>query len=322
MTTDTDPAALLAESEELKAVFRGVGNNIPLAAKHRIWQAAERLATAARQIQKAEAERDAVNDRLDSVLSRQHEIREFLEEEIGTGWECDACKADNYNCYGPQCQNCGNDAPLVHRVAFKLHATDTKHPRAAKAEAERDAYREQSARDHDINGGLLTEAHRLRTYIAKLTAERDGALETLQWIAGADASSNGVDGFAAVLIDEMAQKARDALATLNLDTVLGYEAGVEEGKRQAEAERQWRDMATAPRDGTEIILFHPEAGVCAGFCPADGFAWHCMDGSNTVIGSKSGASIPSMTSFITPPTKWRPLPLPPLPSRRGGEDAA
>lgn len=74
---------------------------------------------------------------------------------------------------------------------------------------------------------------------------------------------------------------------------------------------EWQPIETAPKDGTEIIVYHPTAGVCAAFCPDEGFAWHCMDGNNRVIGSKSGKSIPSMTSFMTAPTHWMPLPLPP-----------
>lgn len=75
----------------------------------------------------------------------------------------------------------------------------------------------------------------------------------------------------------------------------------------------WQDIASAPKDGTEIIVFHPVAGVCAAFCPKEGFAWHCMDGSNTRRGTKSGVSIPTMTSFISAPTHWMHLPLPPEP---------
>jgi hypothetical protein len=73
----------------------------------------------------------------------------------------------------------------------------------------------------------------------------------------------------------------------------------------------WQDISTAPRDGTEIILFHPVAGVCAGFCPAPGFAWHVMDGSNTFVAQKSGRSVPTLTSFTRNPTHWMPLPAPP-----------
>lgn len=83
--------------------------------------------------------------------------------------------------------------------------------------------------------------------------------------------------------------------------------------------RQWQPIETAPKDGTEIIVFHPEGGVCAAFCPADGFAWHCMDGENTVQGKLSRQSIPRMTSFVEPPTHWMPLPLPPAPPQ--GETA-
>lgn len=73
----------------------------------------------------------------------------------------------------------------------------------------------------------------------------------------------------------------------------------------------WLPIDSAPRDGRELIVFHPVAGVCAAFCPGDGFAWHVMDGQNTYIGKKSGASLPSLTSFIEPPTHWQPLPAPP-----------
>lgn len=74
---------------------------------------------------------------------------------------------------------------------------------------------------------------------------------------------------------------------------------------------EWKPIESAPKDGTEIIVFHPQAGVCAAFCPGDGFAWHCMDGMNTGIGKKSGQSIPIMTSFVEPPTHWQPLPAAP-----------
>lgn len=74
----------------------------------------------------------------------------------------------------------------------------------------------------------------------------------------------------------------------------------------------WQPIETAPKDGTEIVVYHPEAGVCAAFCPSAGFSWHCMDGANTTIGAKSKVSIPTMTSFVRPPTHWMPLPAPPL----------
>lgn len=74
---------------------------------------------------------------------------------------------------------------------------------------------------------------------------------------------------------------------------------------------EWKPIESAPKDGSEIIVFHPQAGVCAAFCPGDGFSWHCMDGMNTGIGKKSGQSIPIMTSFVEPPTHWMPLPAAP-----------
>lgn len=79
---------------------------------------------------------------------------------------------------------------------------------------------------------------------------------------------------------------------------------------QGESSEGWMPIETAPKDGTEIIVFHPAAGVCAAFCPQEGFAWHCMDGQNRFI-NNLGVSIPRMTSFIEPPTLWQPLPPPP-----------
>lgn len=73
----------------------------------------------------------------------------------------------------------------------------------------------------------------------------------------------------------------------------------------------WMPIETAPKDGSEIIVFHHAAGVCAAFCPGDGFAWHVMDGRNTMIGKISGKSLPTLTSFIDPPTHWMPLPKAP-----------
>jgi len=86
-----------------------------------------------------------------------------------------------------------------------------------------------------------------------------------------------------------------------------------EGQQPAQAAvpEGWQPIESAPKNGNEIIVFHPIAGVCAAFCPGDDFAWHCMDGQNTVIGAKSKTSIPRMTSFIKPPTHWMPLPIPP-----------
>ena len=91
---------------------------------------------------------------------------------------------------------------------------------------------------------------------------------------------------------------------------------------QAAVPEGWQPIESAPKNGNEIIVFHPIAGVCAAFCPGDGFAWHCMDGQNTVIGAKSKTSIPRMTSFIKPPTHWMPLPAAPivLQSTKGESD--
>lgn len=75
--------------------------------------------------------------------------------------------------------------------------------------------------------------------------------------------------------------------------------------------QSWQPIETAPKDGSPILIFHPEGGVCEGFCPGEGFGWHVMDGTNTYIGQKSGKSLPSLTTYMTPPTHWQPLPSPP-----------
>lgn len=79
---------------------------------------------------------------------------------------------------------------------------------------------------------------------------------------------------------------------------------------------EWQPIATAPKDGTEIVVFHREAGVCAAYCPGEGYAWHTMDGSNTVPvkdahGNDTGLTRPRLTSFVEDPTHWMPLPPPP-----------
>ncbi|NYT67931.1 hypothetical protein [Pusillimonas noertemannii] len=130
----------------------------------------------------------------------------------------------------------------------------------------------------DYIDGLISQHHRDSKELRRLCAERD------------EARQSALDrGFALL----KAQKEARALLA----------------ERDALREsQQWQPIETAPKDGTEVIVYHPEAGVCAAFCPADGFAWHCMDGQNTVVGTKSGRSIPRMTSFISPPTHWMPMP--------------
>lgn len=117
---------------------------------------------------------------------------------------------------------------------------------------------------------------------------------------------------------ELAQQPGAAPATGNTarDQEM-YAAGIKVGEENAKHNAAirgcagWLPIESAPKDGTEIIVFHPKAGVCAAFCPGDGFAWHCMDGMNTAIGKNSGQSIPVMTSFVDAPTHWMPLPAAP-----------
>ena len=74
---------------------------------------------------------------------------------------------------------------------------------------------------------------------------------------------------------------------------------------------EWMPIDTAPQDGTGIIVYHEDAGVCAAFCPQPGFAWYCMEETNTATVRKSRTTIPTMSSFLSPPTHWMPLPEPP-----------
>lgn len=77
-----------------------------------------------------------------------------------------------------------------------------------------------------------------------------------------------------------------------------------------ERKSPWRPIAEAKKDGKPVIVFHPEGGVCEAFCPGDGYAWHCMDGTNTTVG-ENGISRPRLTSFVTRPTHFMLLPEPP-----------
>lgn len=91
------------------------------------------------------AELEAEND---ACLTRQAELLEAIEIECGTGWTCE-CGHNMYNSYGPTCHDCGRDAPLLNRIAFKLHASHSERPRLAAAEAllrdVRDRFREYEA---------------------------------------------------------------------------------------------------------------------------------------------------------------------------------
>lgn len=83
------------------------------------------------------------------------------------------------------------------------------------------------------------------------------------------------------------------------------------------SQQGWQTIETAPKDGAAVLIYHPQGGVCEGFCPGDGYGWHCMDGVNTYVGAKSGVSLPRMTTFTTTPTHWRPLPPAPQPTAEG-----
>lgn len=72
----------------------------------------------------------------------------------------------------------------------------------------------------------------------------------------------------------------------------------------------WRPIETAPTDGTEFVVFHKEAGVCACFRTGPTSAWYCMDGWNTYKNA-DGSERPGLTSFVSPPECWQPMPTPP-----------
>lgn len=72
----------------------------------------------------------------------------------------------------------------------------------------------------------------------------------------------------------------------------------------------WLPIETAPSDGTEFIVFHKEAGVCACFRTGPESSWYCMDGWNTYVNA-DGSKRPGLTSFVDPPERWMPMPKPP-----------
>lgn len=99
----------------------------------------------------------------------------------------------------------------------------------------------------------------------------------------------------------------------------GYWAGVlleaadeiEAARRQDETTASdWQPIETAPTDGTEFIVFHKEAGVCACFRTGPESNWYCMDGWNTYVNA-DGSKRPGLTSFVEPPERWMPMPKPP-----------
>lgn len=57
--------------------------------------------------------------------ARTTEIRDWLQDRIGTSWTCEHCGYDTYHANARECAHCGADFPTENMIAFKLHATIT-----------------------------------------------------------------------------------------------------------------------------------------------------------------------------------------------------
>lgn len=77
-----------------------------------------------------ESENVRLTQELQAAEERRITILEWLENEIGTGWNCD-CGRTEYNTL-PFCQQCAKDAPLLHLLAFKLHVARNDSSEAQK----------------------------------------------------------------------------------------------------------------------------------------------------------------------------------------------
>jgi hypothetical protein len=59
--------------------------------------------------------------------ARRVEIIDWLQEEIGTAWECARCGHYTYHAVNAECGECGEPFPLLNLLAFKLHAGATEN---------------------------------------------------------------------------------------------------------------------------------------------------------------------------------------------------
>ena len=84
-------------------------------------------------------------------------------------------------------------------------------------------------------------------------------------------------------------------------------------------ERVWQPIETAPMDGTAILVSHPVGGVCEAWALKEDGEWYCVDGTNLVEAKSPSGTVlglrPALTSFLTPPTHWMPLPSAPSAAR-------
>ena len=105
-------------------------------------------------------------DDIEAVLARPQEIIDWLHDDadIGTGWQCE-CGWSQYHAIAPFCHECGREAPLIHQVAFKLHATAADIPKSRY-----DQQREEIAR-------LRAVVDLTRTAVSNT----DPSLEAISW---------------------------------------------------------------------------------------------------------------------------------------------
>ena len=74
--------------------------------------------------------------RLCNLLARFEEIKDWVENDIGTAWNCERCGYSTYHANATECADCGEDMPFAHVVAFKLGARATDNREAIELMAD------------------------------------------------------------------------------------------------------------------------------------------------------------------------------------------
>lgn len=85
----------------------------------------KRAEAAEAQIASLKAENERMREELVQREARRLEILEWVQEQIGTGWNCTKCGYSTYHANANECADCGEEFPFENMVAFKLHATGT-----------------------------------------------------------------------------------------------------------------------------------------------------------------------------------------------------